>query len=225
MKKVLLLVVAFLAGCAPPPIPALSTPGLDANAGPTAYIAPSYPTAAAQQLSTDQQASGVEVRIDRAWQDGKQLNADVCFTLPDDSDWAVWKASLQFPGNAVTDFGTTLQSLQPGSAGQPGQRCDTLNFYVPPDADLSNATISIDSIAAIPREGEYCDVYLPKIQAALEARGVGIALECLEQDGVRSMKIASFPPDMTQQQAEEIVYSDEFYSIQGPWVFTFNLTQ
>jgi hypothetical protein len=39
------------------------------------------------------------------------------------------------------------------------------------------------------------------------------------------MTIASFPPEMTQQQAEEIVYSDEFFTVKGPWSFSFNLAQ
>jgi hypothetical protein len=30
---------------------------------------------------------------------------------------------------------------------------------------------------------------------------------------------------MTQIQAEEIVYSPDFYSVKGPWSFSFNLAQ
>lgn len=225
MKRgLLLLAVLLLAGCAPQiPFPTLPPEYLNV---PTPYIAESYPTAEAQVLSTNQLASGVDVRVDRAWQDGKQLNADVCFSLPDDSDWSVWKASLQFAGNVVTDFGTTLQSLQPPADGQPGSRCDTINFYVPPDADLTNTTITIEAIAAPPREGEYCDLYLPKIQTALQSRGIAIAIECAaDANGVLNMQITGFPPEMTLEQAEALVYSDEFYSIAGPWVFTFNLAQ
>lgn len=226
MKRGLILLAALLlAGCASraPQIPALPP---EYQNVPTPYIAPSYPTAEAKVMSANElTTSGVDVRIDRAWQDGKQLNADVCFSLPSDSDWSVWKASLQFAGNVVTDFGTTLLSLKAPENGQPGERCDTLNFYVPPDADLTNTTITVDAIAAPPREGEYCDLYLPKIQAAFQARGVGITVECAEENGVQNMKITSIPPDMSQEQAEALVYSDEFYSIPGPWVFTFNLAQ
>jgi hypothetical protein len=223
-RSLLLLAVLLLAGCAPqaPQIPTLPPEYLNV---PTPYIAPSYPTAEAQALSASQATGGVDIHLARAWQDGKQLNADVCFSLPDNSDWSIWKASLQFAGNVVTDFGTTLQSLQEPANGQPGQRCDTLNFYVPPDADLSSATISIDSIAALPREGEYCDVYLPKIQAALQSRGIAITIECVDQNGAQNLQITGFPADMTREQAEALVYSDEFYSIPGPWVFTFNLAQ
>jgi hypothetical protein len=104
-------------------------------------------------------------------------------------------------------------------------RCDTLTFVVPPDADLSNATIVIDSIAATPREGEYCSVYMPKIQEALLARGIGITLDCVDVNGVLTMQIVSMPPEMTQEQAEQIVYSDEFFAVKGPWTFSFNLSR
>jgi hypothetical protein len=66
---------------------------------------------------------------------------------------------------------------------------------------------------------------MPKIQQALQARGIGIALDCADVNGVQTMQITSIPSDMTQAQAEEIVYSPEFYSVTGPWSFSFNLAQ
>jgi hypothetical protein len=172
-----------------------------------------------------QVASGIEVRMERASVDGKNVNADVCFTLPDTSDWGVSSASLTYGGILVQEYGTTLVTLQEPANGVPGLRCDTLTFVVPPDADLSNTTIMIDAIAATPREGEYCSAYMPKIQQALLARGIGIALDCVDINNVLTMQITSFPPEMTQAQAEEIVYSPEFYSVSGPWSFSFNLAQ
>ena len=219
MKRWFLLTVLLLAGCAP------SSPSTNNQTGATPFIAESYPTSEAKSVSPGQAASGVDVNVTRAWQDGKQVNADVCFSVPDDSDWAIYKASLQYGDTTLTDFGTTLVSRQSPANGQPGQRCDTVNFYVPPDAVLSNVTISIDSLAAVPREGEYCDVYMPKIQQVLQQRGIAIELACPDVNGTPTMQIVSRPPDMTEEQAEQIVYSDEFYSISGPWVFTFNLGQ
>jgi hypothetical protein len=193
---------------------------------PTAYIDPeSYPTAQVKLAEPNQTASGIEVRMERAWVEGKNVNADVCFTLPDTSDWGISLASLTYGGILVEQYGTTLVSLQEPAEGVPGLRCDTLTFIVPPDADLSNVTIMIDSIAATPREGEYCSVYMPKIQQAMLTRGIGITLDCVDVNGVLTMQILSIPSDMTQTQAEEIVYSDEFYSVKGPWVFSFNLAQ
>jgi hypothetical protein len=171
-------------------------------------------------------SSGIEVRADRAWRDGKQVNVDVCFTLIDASDWSIWNASLQYPGGSVLDFSATLASIQEPAEGQPGQRCDTLSFLnVPPDADLSSATVTVDAIAAQPRAEDYCTIYMPKIQQALTERGVAITLNCADVNGVQTMQITGKPDTMSQEEAEQLVYSDEFFTKKGPWSFTFNLGQ
>jgi hypothetical protein len=220
MKRSLILICLFLAACnlsnVPPQVPA----------GPTAYIDPSYPTVESAPVTSLQTSSGIEVRADRAWRDGKQVNVDVCFTLLDNSDWSIWGASLQYPGGSLLDFGTTLLSVQEPTQGQSGQRCDTLSFLnVPPDADLSNMTVTVDAIAAQPRAEDYCTIYMPKIQQTLTERGIAITLNCADVNGVQTLQIASKPDTMSQEEAEQIVFSDEFYSVKGPWSFTFNLGQ
>jgi hypothetical protein len=177
-------------------------------------------------VTSAQTTSGIEVRAERAWRDGKEVNVDVCYTLLDASDWSIWGASLQYPGGSLLDFGSTLVSLQEPVEGQSGQRCDTLSFLnVPPDADLSNVTVTIDAIAAQPRAEEYCTIYMPKIQQALSERGIAITLNCADVNGVQAMQIVSKPDTMSQEEAEQIIYSDEFYTVKGPWSFTFNLGQ
>jgi hypothetical protein len=66
---------------------------------------------------------------------------------------------------------------------------------------------------------------MPKIQQSLLERGIGIVLDCMDVNGTLTMQILSIPPDMSQEQAEQIVYSDEFYTVKGPWSFSFNLAQ
>jgi len=222
MKRFVFLLLFVLAACAPRSSQ-VALPEFLPTA--TAYIDPSYPTSQAAMTTQKQSMSGIEVRMDRAWQDGKSVNADVCFTLPDASDWSIWTVSLNYAGTVLQEYGTTLLSLQEGANGQPGLRCDTLTFVVPPDADLSMATVVVDAIAAYPREGEYCSVYMPKIQQAMMERGTGILLDCLDVNGTQMMQITGKPPEMTQEQAEEIVFSDEFYKVNGPWSFSFSLTQ
>jgi hypothetical protein len=223
MKKFVVLLLVFITACAPASQQQVVLPQMLPTA--TADIDASYPTAEVQLAQPNQTASGIEVRMERAWVDGKSVNADVCFTLPDLSDWSIWSASLVYGETFLQEYGTTLVSLQEPAGGVPGLRCDTLTFIVPPDADLSNVTVVIDSIAATPREDEYCSVYLPKIQQAMAERGTGITLDCVDVNGVLTMQITGFPPSMTQQQAEEIVYSDEFYTVTGPWTFSFDLSQ
>jgi len=224
MKKFALLFLLFITGCASSaPQPGVFLPQTLPTA--TAYIDPSYPTAQVELAAPNQVASGIEVKIENVSMDGKNVNANVCFTLPDNADWSIWSASLNYAGLVLQEYSTTLVSLQEPANGQAGERCDALTFVVTPDADLTNATIVIDSIAAAPREGDYCSIYMPKIQQALFERGIGISLECVDVNGVLTMQITSIPPELTQQQAEQIVYSDEFYTVKGPWSFPFNLSQ
>jgi len=221
MKHILILACLLLSACnlsgvAPQPV----------AAGPTAYIDPSYPTMESAPVTLMQTSSGIEVRADRAWRDGKQVNVEVCFTLLDASDWSIWSASLQYPGASIIDFGSTMLSIQEPVEGQSGLRCDTLSFLnVPPDADLSNMVVTIDAIAAPPRAEDYCTIYMPKIQQTLGERGIAITLNCADANGVQTMQIASKPDTMSQEEAEQIVYSEEFYTVKGPWSFTFNLGQ
>jgi hypothetical protein len=220
MKRILIFGCLLLAACAP------SVPPPPVQTGPTAYIDPSYPTLESAPQTSKQTSSGIEVRADRAWRDGKQVNVDVCFTLLDASDWSIWNASLQYPGAASSDFGSTMVSLQEPTEGKSGERCDTLSFLnVPPDADLTNLTVTVDAIAAQPRAEDYCTIYMPKIQQTLNERGVAITLNCSDVNGVQTMQIASKPDTMSDEEAQQLVFSDEFYTVKGPWSFTFNLGQ
>jgi hypothetical protein len=223
MKKIVPVLMLLLAACAPAQDSQVVLPQLLPTA--TAYIDASYPTAAANVSVPQQTASGINVNMTRAWMEGKNVNADVCFTLPDASDWSIWAASLSYSGIVLQEYGTTLVSIQEAANGQPGLRCDTLTFVVAPDADLTNAVINVEAISALPQPSDYCDIYLPKIQQAMLERGTGVSLDCVDVNGTLTMQILSKPAEMSQEQAEQLVYSDEFYTVRGPWSFPFNLSQ
>lgn len=223
MKKIFVTLLLLLTACAPAQGSQVVLPQLLPTA--TAYIDPSYPMAEANVSTAQQTVAGIDVNMSRAWMEGKNVNADVCYNLPDASDWSIWAASLSYSGIVLQEYGTTLVSLQEAVNGQPGLRCDTLTFVVPPDADLTNATITIDAIAALPQPSDYCDIYLPKIQQAMLERGTGISVDCVDVNGTLTMQILGKPAEMSQEQAEQLVYSDEFYTVRGPWSFPFNLSQ
>src|SRR4026207_1119702 len=175
MKRLLILACLLLVACAPSVAPQ------PIQAGPTAYIDPSYPTVESAPQTLMQTSSGIQVRAERAWRDGKQVNVDVCYTLLDASDWSVSGATLLYTDVTVFDFASTLVSLQDPLEGQAGLRCDTLSFLnIPPDANLATVVITVDAIAAPPRAEEYCSIFMPKIQQSLDERGIAIALGCVE---------------------------------------------
>jgi len=220
MNKSIVILGLFLTACFPNPAPP------DSSTQPTAYIAPSYPTLQAVPEARVQIVNGIEIRMDRAWRDGKEVHAETCFTLPDNSDWSIWNASLYYHGGFTFDFGSTLLNLQESVEGQSGVRCDDLFFLnVPPDADLSTAIITVESMGAPPRAEDYCSILMPKIQQALDERGGGIQLDCLDSGGGETMQIVGKPDSMSQEEAERIVFSDEFFVVKGPWSFVFNLGQ
>lgn len=186
----------------------------------------SYPTVQASQPAFHQNVGGFDVSLQRTWRDGKTVYADVCFALPDQSNWTIWAADFNYSGQSITDFSASLLNRQNASNGQPANRCDQISFYIPPDADLTSASLVIESIGAYPTQDEYCSLYMPKIQQTLNQRGVAITLDCkANAKGAMTMQIVSKPASMSQDDAEKIVYSDEFYTVKGPWKFAVNLGQ
>ena len=221
-----LIALLILTACSPTATSPVVLPTfLSPQALATAEINQAYPTVQALQSNTTLIVSGFTVKLQRAWRDGKQVYADICFTLPDNSDWTIWNAHFDYTGQSVSEFSSAMLSKQDAAQGQPGMRCDKLGFYVPPDADLSSGSLTIQSLGAYPSQDEYCSLYLPKIQQTLNERGIAITLNCADVNGTMTMQITSKPDNMSQQEAEQMVYSDEFYTVNGPWTFPVTLGQ
>jgi hypothetical protein len=66
---------------------------------------------------------------------------------------------------------------------------------------------------------------MPKIQQSLQERGIAITLDCPVVDGSATMQITSKPDSMSQDEAEQLVFSDEFYTVKGPWTFPVTFEQ
>lgn len=222
-KTLIMFTIILLSACAPlAPIqtvdqvlPTFVVPTEEA----TGEINEAYPTAQAMEPSASQSVSGFEITLRRAWRDGKQVHAEVCFTLPDTSDWTIWEAHFEHGGTSVSEFSTAFLSSDQGQEGGISQRCDELSFYVAPDADLAAAGLTIESVGAYPGSEEYCTVFMPKIQQTLAERGINITLDCPTVDGAMSLQIVGLPEGMSKEEAEQLVYSDEFYTVRGPWYF------
>jgi hypothetical protein len=184
-----------------------------------------YPTAQASVSGTSQSVGGFSLDLRRAWRDGKEVHAELCFTLPDASDWTIWEARYEYGGTSISEFSSAFLGQEEGESDQLAQRCDQLSFYVPPDADLSTSTLTVESVGAYPSAEEYCSVYMPKIQQSLDDRGLAVTLDCLLVDGQPTLQIVDLPDGMSQADAEQLVLSEEFYTVRGPWSFPVSFAQ
>jgi hypothetical protein len=214
---ILVLLAMIISACGTNQAPVVALPTINAA---------SYPTVQASQPASNQSVGGFDIGLQRAWRDGKTVYANVCFALPDQANWTIWNAHFDYSGQSIMDFSASLLNAQNTSNGKPGKRCDRISFYVPPDADLSSASLVVESIGAYPTQDEYCALYMPKIQQTLNQRGIGITLDCkANANGAMTMQIVGKPTSMSQDDAEKFVYSDEFYTVKGPWTFAVNLGQ
>lgn len=191
---------------------------------PVAVISPAPTNSPSVSETQTQVNNGVELGVTNIRIEGKRLLVDVCYTMLDDSDWTIWKASLNLGDRSFsTNWGTELvERNAPAAKGLAGRRCDILHFDVPSDVVSEKATITIEALAAQPREGEYCAM-LQKAQRALDARAPGITIQCSEENGYSNAIIVSKPDTLTQAEAEALVFSDEWFTVKGPWVFTADL--
>lgn len=130
---------------------------------------------------------------------------DVCFDMPDKSDWTIWNGSLEYQGEVNPRIGfDPIEIRLPAEDGKQqvtlwredgkdiffvdaevdtakGRRCDTVVFELPQSskADNSPAILTIESIAVYPGEGMECQPeYLAKVNAALKSRHPELAADC-----------------------------------------------
>lgn len=153
--------------------------------------------------------------------DEDQVKVDVCFNLPDSQDWMTDRAWLQLGGLTLDQSGGELLDYQEAdSQGKPGRRCDTFFFETLFNPDIAEAVLTIESVSAPTREGQYCAFLLNTVQPALDQQDTGIKLACTEQTGYSAAKVISKPQGMSQAEAEQIAFSPQYYRVDGPWQFT-----
>lgn len=176
-----------------------------------------------QSGTQTQNVNGFKVTASDIRSDGRHLLGALCYNLPNDSDqWMIWKASLQMGEKEISDFETRLISLEKPSAANPaGQRCDQISFLLPENTDLSSFTVVVYTFGDQPREGEFC----PRLQKALNEKNSVIQVKCSEESGITNISITDKPSGMSQEEAQQILDSGDWFARPGPWVFTGSLMQ
>ena len=206
---------------------------------------PDYPTA--------QTVNGIQIRWMGVQQEEKTLAVNVCFDLPDDSDWTIWDSILtvgektyhwtemaptkirkppvdgmQEVWTFLPEGGVQIESVV-SEPNPTSYRCETVYFRgatnLPPDVPLM---LTIEALVAVPREGESCSsAYLRKVQDALDARQTGITVKCNEEEYIDGLEVVTKPEAMSQEAAQAYLSNPDFYldlnGRRGPWVFTLTL--
>lgn len=203
--------------------------------------------------TTAQTVDMVEIRFTDAQQEDESVLVNICFDLPDDSDWTIWNSTLEIDGQIYrwsemapseilkppvdgmqqvwtfkSEGGVDIQSVE-ADENAPAYRCETIYFQGITDPASSNPySFTIEALEAAPREGEYCSsAYLQKAQAVLDAHQTGITVKCIGEEFISGLEVVTKPETMSMDTAKAYLGSTDFYldlhGIRGPWVFTFKI--
>ncbi len=189
------------------------------------------PSPATQTGPVTQHVNGIEVVANNLRRSSHGVEVDMCYPLPDTSDWLLENVTLRYGDTEISDYyGELIEIKEASPQGEAGYRCDRLSFDVPSHADLSEITLTVDSFSAYPREGEYCSApFVGRVQEALAEDG--ITVECLTEEWGETLAIAGKPETLSQATAEEILNAklvpivNESLETKGPWVFSFSLDE
>lgn len=198
-----ILFLLWLAACVPMP-----------ESKPTPSEFASVPAAAPTIQVTP--ASAVRIFVRKAERSGKEVRLEVCFVPPDTSDWTLGDVHLLVGGDEMFFLGSTLTELTHGPGAL--QRCELLTFGVAPEMELSTAVLQIETLQVEPSLEEICTLYLPKIAPRLEAQGVKAT--CVQSGDGWQVQVIGYPPSLSREQAEALIYDPANFALAGPWVFT-----
>lgn len=190
--------------------------------------------------------NGITVEVSNFRVDGTQATLDICHQFPDARDWTIWKTSVKADQTKIQELEFSLIELRkPAVNGQQevitlydefvepdennglGLRCDALTVRGVP-ADAKSITLTIESIAAYPHEGGFCEEeYLNRVNAELDKYDPDLEAGCFEGSGISGLKLISWPASMEEWEAQNILSSEEVFmniqGIRGPWTFTYEI--
>lgn len=165
--------------------------------------------------------NNIEVTVSNLRREGSNLKVDVCFDMPDKSDWMLEPtSSVDYSGIKGVGGGFNNFLYERATETQSGYRCDTVHFGIPDIANFANITLTL-YIAAPPREGKECDFYQNQAQK-LKAQGLDIQFSCNIISGGTDVTIDKKPAGMTEEEAGQLIFGPEAMVLPTPWVFSFS---
>jgi hypothetical protein len=174
-------------------------------------------------MNLSQTINGIEIHASNIRREINRLTTDICFQMPNNEDWMINQVALRYENVEIKDWeGSLIEPILPAADTQPGRRCDAVSFNLSDTINLSSFTITVFSIYAPPREGETCE-RINYVQKKLDEQSSGIKVKCQESNGLATYQVLAKPASMSDDDVRKIVSGNEFFTIEGPWVFTVNL--
>lgn len=170
---------------------------------------------------------GVEMSAANFRVEGDDFKVDVCFQPPNGNDWIYATPVIQFGNETRVIYESTtfdrIATLQNGEKwlttflGNPPQienkkidpnslpdySCDTLKFHLQ-NAMLSRVVLKIPTINGILPEGNGCQ-NRDTLQSILNAKGLGIKLDCALEGYRGKITIAEKPENMNDEEARKLM--------------------
>ena len=105
-----------------------------------------------------------------------------------------------------------------------GQHFVSVIYDLPPEFDLINFTVVVDSIHVVPTESELCsNIHIAKLQQKLDEMQTGIKIKLRTDQyaggGMCGYHVVEKPENMSFEEAMSIVGKIDLYGIRDPWVF------
>jgi hypothetical protein len=170
-------------------------------------------------ISSSYSTMGLTFTLSNIHRINNHIVSDVCYPLIDNKDWMIWRAIFQYGGLSIQDFETKIIKRESPQDQQIGMRCDQLSFEVPSANYTLNGSITISSIAALPREGEMCTIFAGNLQKKLDENKTAIKIKCDLTVNGEVISIISKPDNISIDEAEKLVRDDKLFTIVGPWAF------
>ncbi|MCC6259941.1 MAG: hypothetical protein IT311_03670 [Anaerolineales bacterium] len=150
-----------------------------------------------------------------------QVKSEICIDLPNNGDWLPY-ASIEIKGESFPADGVTLQNAKDPNTYKNSYRCYEFSFSVSVPSDTTELKINIEKLQINLSESlttEMCAEAERKIQATYS----DFSFSCEFGNHGIGFNILEKPQEMTEDQANQLIFEALTERIEGPWEFTYAL--
>lgn len=170
-----------------------------------------------------QNSQDIKMTVSNFYVEGNHVFVDVCYDLPGKDIWDINIATLEYGGKSTGNFAVEETSIDIAKdKPTQGIRCLRLDFYdIDANADFSSFTLTIVQLGQIsPAEGHECEEFLARINSNEKVNESGIKVVCEQHPSGTQIKTDYKPDNISDEDANILIYDAMFNLVNGDWVFT-----